>query len=158
VLAETLRRLGRVGVGDFYTGEIAAAMCRDMARQEGLITREDLAQIPWPIERRPVSSHYEGLRLVTFPPPGAGRTLVELLNIVSHFPLKHRSVDGTVSLELSRMRSDIPNALRRHGFEIDERDPYSFYLGCVQLVMREGDRFVGVADPRRDGSAEGPDR
>jgi len=25
-------------------------------------------------------------------------------------------------------------------------------------VMREGDRFVGVADPRRDGSAEGPDR
>jgi len=134
VLAETLRRLGRVGVGDFYTGEIAAAMCRDMARQEGLITREDLAQIPWPIERRPVSSHYEGLRLVTFPPPGAGRTLVELLNIVSHFPLKHRSVDGTVSLELSRMRSDIPNALRRHGFEIDERDPYSFYLGCVQAT------------------------
>jgi len=36
------------------------------------------------------------------------------------------------------------------------RDPYSLYLGCVQLVLREKGEFIGVADPRRDDSASGP--
>jgi gamma-glutamyltranspeptidase/glutathione hydrolase len=61
-----------------------------------------------------------------------------------------------VSLERSRLRDDVPDRLKRYGFAIDERDPYSFYLGCVQLVLREKDEFIGVADPRRDGSASGP--
>ena len=65
------------------------------------------------------------------------------------------SVDGKVSLEASRMRSDIPAILKDKGFEIDEREPFAFYLGCVQLVMRQGKEFIGVADPRRDGSAAG---
>jgi gamma-glutamyltranspeptidase/glutathione hydrolase len=56
------------------------------------------------------------------------------------------------------MRDDIPAALERHGYQIDSRDPHSFYLGSVQLVVREGDEFIGVADPRRDGSAAGPSR
>jgi gamma-glutamyltranspeptidase/glutathione hydrolase len=73
-------------------------------------------------------------------------------------PRLHCSLDGTVSLEASRMRSDIPAALERHGFSVKIREPYSFYLGSVQLVMREGDKFIGVADPRRDGSAGGPVR
>ena len=54
------------------------------------------------------------------------------------------------------MRSDIPVALEQHGFDIDVREPYSFYLGCVQLVIHEDNKFVGVADPRRDGEAGGP--
>jgi gamma-glutamyltranspeptidase/glutathione hydrolase len=71
-------------------------------------------------------------------------------------PRLHCSLQGKVSLELTRMRSDIPAALARHGYKIDRCDPYSFYMGCVQLVAREGDEFIGVADPRRDGSAGGP--
>jgi gamma-glutamyltranspeptidase/glutathione hydrolase len=55
------------------------------------------------------------------------------------------------------MRSDIPPALAARGFTLRERDPYSFYLGCVQLVLREPDTLIGVADPRRDGSAGGPE-
>jgi hypothetical protein len=54
------------------------------------------------------------------------------------------------------MRNDIPLELKRRGFELDIRDPYSFYLGCVQLVMRERGELIGVADPRRDGAAGGP--
>ena len=71
-------------------------------------------------------------------------------------PRLHCTPEGKVSLEASRFRDDIPKALKRHGFEVDERDPYSFYLGCVQLVLRDKRGFVGVADPRRDGSAGGP--
>ena len=67
------------------------------------------------------------------------------------------SLKGKVSLEASRMRDDIPDTLASKGFEIDVRDPYSFYLGCVQLIIRDRKgEFVGVADPRRDGSAKGP--
>jgi gamma-glutamyltranspeptidase/glutathione hydrolase len=73
-------------------------------------------------------------------------------------PRLHCSLDGKVSLEATRMRSDIPEALKRHGLQVDMRDPYSFYLGCVQLVMRERNEFIGVADPRRDGAAGGPAR
>jgi len=71
-------------------------------------------------------------------------------------PRLHCRLDGTVALEASRMRDDIPAALERHGFKVDARDPYSFYMGCVQLVMQEHEEFIGVADPRRDGAAGGP--
>jgi gamma-glutamyltranspeptidase/glutathione hydrolase len=335
VLAETLLRLAEHGVEDFYTGEIAARIDADMTANEGLIRRDDLAQIPWPIERRPLATRYEGMRVFTFPPPGAGRTLVEMLNVYEQLPPELRgldsakgavalaetirrafrdrrdrpfdphfyaqvsekrmlsadharriarrvarrsarsgetthlsvmdaqgnvvgltqsiervygaavatpglgflynnymsafetedishpyylrpnaapwasvaptivfrgrhpwvvlgspgseritpsilqvllrlqthtplaavdaprlfcSLDGLVSLEASRMRDDIPEALQATGFEIQRRDPYSFYLGCVQLVLRNGGELVGVADPRRDGSAAGPPR
>jgi gamma-glutamyltranspeptidase/glutathione hydrolase len=329
VLANTLRRLSSVGVEDFYSGKIAKAIYQDMVKNGGLIRRDDLAQVLPPIERRPVACWWDGMRIMTMPPPGAGRTLIEMLNIVSHFPKKlqrldtsdsvtliaramqqaymdrrdrsydpnyyaqvsdrkmmssdyakrmarrirtagetthlsvldrlgnvvgltqsierifgsccaseelgflynnylmayefedikhpyylrpvavpwasvaptivfqgHKpwlvigspgseritasilqvllrlrkqspleavdaprfycSVAGKVSLEASRMRSDIPESLEEQGFDIDVRDPYSFYMGCIQLVIRDGDRFIGVADPRRDGAAGGP--
>jgi gamma-glutamyltranspeptidase/glutathione hydrolase len=333
VLARTLRRLAEAGIEDFYAGQIASDVDADMVRHDGLLRLDDLAQIPWPIERRPVSGRYETLRVLTFPPPGAGRTLIEMLNLLAEFPARRRdpdtpegavllahvmrqafrdrrdrpfdanfyaqldektmlspeyarraarrirrriarrgetthlsvmdrygnavaltqsiervygscaaspelgflynnymsafefedmghpyylrpnavpwasvaptlvfrgrrpwlaigspgsaritpsilqvllrleehspfeavdaprlfcALDGTVSLEASRMRDDIPEALERHGFTVEERDPYSFYLGCVQLVLRERRELIGVADPRRDGSAGGP--
>ena len=73
VLAKTLRRLARHGIQSFYTGRIARLIHEDMVRNGGLVRRDDLAQIPWPIERRPLATRYEGLRVFTFPPPGAGR-------------------------------------------------------------------------------------
>jgi gamma-glutamyltranspeptidase/glutathione hydrolase len=71
-------------------------------------------------------------------------------------PRLYCSLNGKVSLEASRMRDDIPRTLEHHGFEVDRRDAYSFFMGCVQMVLREKDEFIGVADPRRDGSAGGP--
>ena len=336
VLAATLERLAEAGVEDFYQGDIARAIHDDMTANDGLIRDDDLARIPWPVERRPLSTHFGHQRIFTFGPPGAGRTLIEALNILNQFPEEkrdpdsphgalllahvirqanldradrpedvalfpqelelgedivhaehaekmakrirrrirtngetthlsvmdhhgnmvgltqsiervygsfaaspelgflynnymsafeyhdmahpyylrpnavpwasvaptlvfhgnrphlvigspgserivsailqvllrlergatpfdaieaprlHCSIRGKVSLEATRMRDDIPRLLERHGFEIDPRDPYSFYLGCVQMAMREGDELIGVADPRRDGSAAGP--
>jgi gamma-glutamyltranspeptidase/glutathione hydrolase len=329
VLAETLKRLAKKGASDFYTGRIAYLIHRDMVRNGGLIRRDDLAQVLPPIERRPVACWFDGLRVMTFPPPGAGRTLIEMLHIISHFPKKYRNPDrpvgalmlakvmqqayrdrrdrpydptfyaqvsdrrmlstdyakrmarrirtggetthlsvmdhfgnvvgltqsieriygsccaaeelgflynnylrafehediahpyylrpnavpwasvaptivfrgkkpwlvigspgseritssifqvilrlsrqspfdavnsprlhcslsGKVSLEASRMSDEIPEILEREGFTLDVRDPDSFYLGCVQLVIREGESYIGVADPRRDGAAGGP--
>ncbi len=335
VLASTLQRLAKTGTEDFYQGQIAKQIHKDMQAHGGLLHEDDLAQVPQPIERRPVTCHFDGMRVITFPPPGAGRTLIEMLNILEHVPWDYCTIDtpegavmiaevirrafldrrdrpydptfyaqvddrhmmseayagrvakqfikrikthgdtthlsvmdghgnvvgltqsiervygscaacpelgflynnymsafeygdmahpyymrpnavpwasvaptvvfrgrrpwavlgspgseritasimqvllrlkhqppfdavagprlhclnnGEVSLEASRMRDDIPPALRRCGFTVKVRDPYSFYLGCVQLVLKEHKTFIGVADPRRDGSASGPNK
>jgi gamma-glutamyltranspeptidase/glutathione hydrolase len=334
VLAETLKRIAQKGVEDFYQGEIAKEIHDDMVNNDGFIRDDDLAQIPWPIERKPLSCRFRGNRVHTFGEPGAGRTLVQMLNVVNKFspekcnpdtphgalllseiirranldrqdrpydpnfypqvqgkrmlkdeyaelvakqikkrlrsgrgdtthlsamdnqgnvvsltqsierlygsfsaspklgflynnymsafeykdithpnylrpaaapwasvaptivfkgrkpwlaigspgseriapailqvlmrlnyqspydavasPRLHCSIKSKVSLEASRMRDDIPKLLQKYGYSIDPRNPYSFYLGCVQLVMFENKEFIGVADPRRDGSAGGP--
>jgi gamma-glutamyltranspeptidase/glutathione hydrolase len=335
-LAATLQRLGEAGVEDFYTGEIAGTIHDDMQANDGLLHLDDLAQTPWPIERRPLSCRFENLRVLTFPPPGAGRTLVEMLNIIKQLPPQRMSLDsreglvlvaevirrafldrrdrpfdpafypqvqdrhmlsedyarlvsrqvlkrvktsgetthlsvmdrfgnvvaltqsiervfgscalspqlgflynnymsafeykdishpyylrpnavpwasvaptivmrgrrpwlalgspgseritpsilqvllrlvqgaspldavtaprlycslqGQVSLEASRLRDDLPSTLERLGYTIDRREPFSFYLGCVQMVVRGRKEMIGVADPRRDGAAGGPSR
>jgi gamma-glutamyltranspeptidase/glutathione hydrolase len=101
--------------------------------------------------------------------PGSDRitsTIVQILIRLSYqspfdavaAPRLHCSFDGKVSLEASYMRDDIPKILKREGFKIDIREPMSFYLGCVQMVLSENSEFVGVADPRRDGAAGGPKR
>ncbi|MYD69318.1 MAG: gamma-glutamyltransferase [Acidobacteria bacterium] len=335
-LAGTLRRLAESGVTDFYQGDIAAAIDADMVAHDGLLRLDDLAQIPQPIERRPLTGRFFGHRVFTMPPPGAGRTLIEMMNIHQQLPEDRRNIDTLsggvllaetirrafldrsdrpfdpnfysqvsekqmlrvdyaqdlademaqrffgrgggetthlsvmdragnvvaltqsienvygsceacptlgflynnymnafeyddlthpyalrpnavpwasvaptivfrgrrpwlaigspgseritpsilqvvirllqgagpldavtaprlycslkrqVSLEASRMRDDLPRALERRGFTVDAREPYSFYLGCVQFVMRNRDEFIGVADPRRDGATGGP--
>lgn len=332
-LAETLRRLAAAGVKDFYRGRIAREIDADMRAHDGLIRREDLAQIPLPIERRPVAGRWGGMRLLSFPEPAAGRALAQMAHLYEHLPARLQELDSaagavalveiirrahadraerpydpdyfpqvrsrrasspkyaariiarirallerrgetthlsvmdregnaialTQSIEriygarvatpslgflynnymgafetrdighpyylrpnavpwasvaptillrgrrpflaigspgseriaatilqvLARLRRSAPleavsaprlhcsaggrvsvekspsnlaarAALAAHGFELDERERWSFYLGCVQLVLREGGQFVGVADPRRDGSAGGP--
>jgi gamma-glutamyltranspeptidase/glutathione hydrolase len=333
VLARTLGRLAKHGVEDFYNGGIARRIDRDMRANGGILHLDDLAQIPWPIERRPIGARLGTWRVLAFPPPGAGRMLVEILQILQDFrpdeynpdtprgalvlaeilhraqldrqdrpfdpqyfpqvrerrnsspkyaravaqyvrrrvraggetthlstmdgdgntvaltqsiervygggaaspelgflynnymsafeyedishpyylrpnavpwasvaptivlrgrrpwvalgspgseriasavaqvlvrlargyepldavsaPRLHCSLDRVVSIEASRMRDDIPRELRARGFQVDVREPYSFYLGCVQLVRRGRKYLTGVADPRRDGSAMG---
>lgn len=338
-LAETFKRIARKGIEEFYRGKIARMIDADMKAHGGLLRLDDLAQIPWPAERRPLASRFLGKRAVTFPPPGAGPTLVQMFHLVERLPphlrdldtpegalilteiirrayrdrgdrpvdptyfqqigdrkrlsgvyarevadelreklalpswtplhgeTTHLSVmdgkgnavgltqsiervygshaaspelgflynnymsafvvedithpyylrpnavpwasvtptilfqgrkvsivlgspgseriapsvlqvllrlknhtpfdavaaprlfcdlDGVVSLEASRMRSDIPEVLRERGFEVRELEAYAFYLGCVQMVLRQGETLLGVADPRRDGSAGGP--
>ncbi|MFC2167286.1 gamma-glutamyltransferase family protein [Acidobacteriota bacterium] len=333
ILAKTLRRLAKEGVEDFYVGEIARTIVKDMETNGGLIRADDLSLIPNPIERETVSGRLGKMMIYTMPPPGAGRTLIEMINIIKKFPISdrnpdtptgallmtetirraqldrrdrpfdpnffpqvqdqrmvsndyaklvsqqiysrikssgetthlstmdkhgnvvsltqsiervfgsktitpslgflynnymsafdyedithpyyirpngvpwasvaptiilrnkkpwmaigspgseriasailqvllrlryqspfdavaapriHCSYDGKVSLEAAYMRDDISKELSSRGFKIDVREPMSFYLGSIQLVLQEDDDFIGVADPRRDGSAAGP--
>ncbi len=333
VLARTLRRLAEVGFEDFYRGEIARGIVADMEHNGGFIRADDLAQNPAPIERDPLRGRFYGDRVYTMPPPSAGRSLIEMMNVHQALPAElrdldtpsgavlfaetvrqafrdrqdrpfgpdidpqvdqktmltpryaqtlaaqmrqrflgngetthlsvmdaegnavaltqsienvygagaaspdlgflynnyinafdhhdmshpfylrpnavpwasvaptlvfqgdqcrlaigspgseriapavlqvmirlrklsplaaveapriHCSLDGEVSLEAPRMSSQIPVALTQAGFGVDRREAYSFYMGCVQAVLRQGDSLVGVADPRRDGAAAGP--
>ncbi len=43
------------------------------------------------------------------------------------------------------------------GYKIDIKERFSFYLGAIHAVLKRqtGDGFQGVAEIRRDGTAEG---
>jgi gamma-glutamyltranspeptidase/glutathione hydrolase len=70
-LARTLGRIQRLGAADFYEGETAQLLARDMKEHGGLITLEDLKGYKV-IERRPLTGSYRGYRIVTAPPPSSG--------------------------------------------------------------------------------------
>lgn len=88
-LAETLSHIGRYGYHSFYYGKIAEAIDADMRRNGGLLRKEDLALVPTPVERRPVSRKYRGIRVYTIPPPGAGDTMLLALMILDNLPREY---------------------------------------------------------------------
>jgi len=113
VLAETLRRLARHGVDDFYHGRIADEIAADMAANGGYVSRVDLARARV-TERSPVRGMYRGLEVVAFPYPGGGDILVEALQILSAFPqdlLRDDSADR-MHLLLEAMRIAFRDAAR----------------------------------------------
>ena len=87
-LAETLTQISEYGYSAFYHGEIAKKIIQDMKDNHGLIQKEDLAYIPEPIQKRPISRRYRHLSVVTLPPPAAGRTLLLTLMMLNHLPSK----------------------------------------------------------------------
>jgi gamma-glutamyltranspeptidase/glutathione hydrolase len=70
-------------------------------------------------------------------------------------PRIHCSLGGKVSLEAGRFSESLIQYLRDNEYRIDRREDYSFYLGCIQAVIKKqsGKGFQGVADIRRDGKA-----
>lgn len=81
VLAGTLRRLARYGFIDFYTGEIGKRIAVDMAENGGFICEADLADIPWPTERDPLTRQVGEWEVHTLPPPGGGAALIQMLQL-----------------------------------------------------------------------------
>ena len=82
-LADTLRRLSRAGRRDFYEGEIAAAIAKDIRAMGGVLGPEDLrqyrARIAAPIER-----DYRGARIALAPQLTAGPSMAWALGQLVH--------------------------------------------------------------------------
>ena len=78
-LAETLRRLAEAGPSDFYTGEIAGAICADMAALGGRLSAADLAAYEAQVEEAP-ATRYRDAQVRTAPGLTAGPTLVDVLD------------------------------------------------------------------------------
>ena len=85
-LARLLEKLADKGIKEFYQGKTAQRIDADMRENGGLLRQDDLALIPWPIERKPLSRRFRRLRVYTMPPPGAGRTLLFALNMINAIP------------------------------------------------------------------------
>jgi len=81
VLARTLRIIQKAGFKDFYTGEIGCQIVADMIGHNGFIRKTDLANIPWPVEREPITCQFGDWTISTLPPPGGGTTLIQMLQL-----------------------------------------------------------------------------
>ncbi len=80
-LAETLRRIANDGVDEFYKGETAKLIVAEMARGDGLITMQDLADYE-AVWREPLEADWRGYRVVSAPLPSSGGfALIQLLKI-----------------------------------------------------------------------------
>jgi gamma-glutamyltranspeptidase/glutathione hydrolase len=73
-----------------------------------------------------------------------------------HGPRLHATPQRHVLWEEERFPRGAREALVGSGFTVESLGPYSFRLGGLQLVTRDGVTFTGVAEPRRDGAAAGP--
>ncbi|ARV61022.1 gamma-glutamyltransferase [Nostocales cyanobacterium HT-58-2] len=86
-LARTLVEIAK-NPQSFYTGSIARALAADMAKNNGLITREDLKSYK-PIWRTPVCGNYHKAKICSMPPPSSGGIhLLQILNIIGDTDLK----------------------------------------------------------------------
>lgn len=83
-LAHVLELVAEEGPRAFYLGKIAQRIDEDMAAHDGFLRADDLAMIPWPIERPPLVRRYRGTTVMTMPPPAAGRTLLLVLLMLNH--------------------------------------------------------------------------
>lgn len=82
ILAKTLKRLAINGANDFYKGEIAKQIAKDMQSNGGWITLEDLNNFPEPKELEPLSTVYNDHVVYSQPPPCGGWTTLLALNLM----------------------------------------------------------------------------
>ncbi|HEY2014034.1 MAG TPA: gamma-glutamyltransferase [Bryobacteraceae bacterium] len=81
-LGRTLDRIARLGAKDFYEGETASMLAKDMKEHGGLITLDDLKKYT-AIERQPMTGSYRGYTIVTSPPPSSGGVgILQMLGVL----------------------------------------------------------------------------
>src|SRR6266571_5374391 len=91
-LAATLKRIAKNGAAEFYRGETARMLARDMAGMGGLVTLDDLGHYS-PKIREVLRAKYESgahtWEVLTSPPPSSGGVaVIEALNMLQGVPLK----------------------------------------------------------------------
>ncbi len=88
-LANTLMQLADDGRDGFYDGNVAEKLVTSVRKAGGIWTLQDLADYQV-IEREPVRGWYHGIKITSAAPPSAGGiVLIEALNILSGYDLKH---------------------------------------------------------------------
>ena len=99
-LASTLRLISKQGPDAFYRGEIANLIVKEMKRNGGLITLEDLDNYNI-VERDPLIGSYKGYKIVSMPPSSSGGThLVQMLNMLEEFPIKEMGFGSAESIHI----------------------------------------------------------
>ncbi len=107
-LAATLKRIAKNGPEEFYRGETAQVLARDMASFGGLITLDDLARYQ-PKIRDVLHANYivNGHRweVLSSPPPSSGGVaIIEALNMLQDVPLKGWEDPQSVHMVVEVMR------------------------------------------------------
>jgi len=107
-LAATLKRIAKNGAAEFYSGETAHTIAREMTGMGGLITLDDLANYK-PKVREALHADYEAdghaWEVITSPPPSSGGVaVIESLNMLQGIPLKGWSDAESIHMVAEVMR------------------------------------------------------
>ena len=87
-LAETLRRIQRLGRDGFYAGVTAQAILDRVKHDKGLISSDDLSGYK-AIWRKPIAFNYKSFRIISMPPPSSGGiALQQLFGMIEPYPIE----------------------------------------------------------------------
>jgi gamma-glutamyltranspeptidase/glutathione hydrolase len=99
-LANSLRQISKSGAAAFYQGDIGKKISKEMAKHGGSITLQDLKDYKV-VERKPILGNYRGYQVVTMPPPSSGGIhLVQILNMLEHYPIKDYGVNSANTIHV----------------------------------------------------------
>ncbi|HKG22082.1 MAG TPA: gamma-glutamyltransferase, partial [Blastocatellia bacterium] len=99
-LAATLARMKKDGPREFYEGETARLIAKDMRENGGLITARDLKEYE-PTIREPLRGQYRGYEILTVPPPSSGGiAIIQTLNMLERHDLKELGFGSSQTLHL----------------------------------------------------------
>jgi gamma-glutamyltranspeptidase/glutathione hydrolase len=145
-LARTLERIEKRGAADFYEGETARLLVRDMEEHGGLISAADLRDYK-AIERKPLAGHYRGYEILTSPPPSSGGVgILEMLGILEGTGYEK---GGAGSAEVVHYMAE---AMRRYFADraVHFGDPDFFHVPTSRLLAPDYiGRLRASIDPER---------
>ncbi len=151
-LAHLLKTLVKTGIESFYRGSIAKQIDADMRENGGLLRYDDLALVPFPIEREPLVRSFRDVEIYTMPPPGSGRTLLFTLMMLDWVPKEILYKDDVTRYYLfaQLMRKSLlersdrpfdPNFFPQIADNADMLDPL-FARECVMDIIKDYDKTI----------------
>lgn len=92
-LADTYAALAAHGFDEFYTGRLGVTLARYLAEQGSAMDAGDLtdARAEWV---PPIRTTYRGYEVCELPPNGQGLTVLQMLNLLEHYPLHELNPDS----------------------------------------------------------------
>ena len=160
-LASLMEIIAEEGPRSFYLGKVAQQIDEDMKANLGFLRSDDLAFIPWPIERNPLMKNFRNIGVCTVPPPAAGRTLLLVLlmlnNLEPGFLSRMTPKSAHVLAEtfrralLQRRQQTIHPALYSQTRDKTMTSP-SFAAGLFKSIKQSIDPDLPVNDPRSSGN------
>jgi gamma-glutamyltranspeptidase/glutathione hydrolase len=87
-LAKTLKLIRDQKREGFYSGEVADKIIKEMKKNHGLISKQDLTSYK-SVWRKPIIGNYKNYKIISMGPPSSGGILlVQMLKMAEFFPLK----------------------------------------------------------------------
>lgn len=145
-LARVLERIQKKGADDFYLGETAQLLAKQMAANGGLISLEDLKNYQ-PVERVPLQGSYRGYQIIAPPPPSSGGIgILQMMQVLEKSGYEKQGPGSAQSIHWGA------EAMRRFYADRAEflGDPDFWKVPVKQLTdARYADKLRAEIDPAR---------
>jgi len=99
-LANSLAAIIEQGERAFYQGKIAEQISKSVQQAGGIISTDDMKNYH-AVEREAIQGNYRGYQVLSMPPPSSGGVhIVQLLNMLEHYPLSEYGHNSAQTLHI----------------------------------------------------------